>query len=238
MHQTQAEARSLATAVVTAVGGQTRVQVVLAPPSTALAAVAEVTRGSGVAVAAQNMHWAAQGPYTGEVSPVMVAELASHVILGHSERRTLFGETDEGVNRKVHAAVAQALVPIVCVGETAAERDAAVTDAVVTRQLTDGLAGLAETAFGALVIAYEPVWAIGTGRACDAAEAGRVAGVIRAWLTARSVAAADAVRVLYGGSVTANNARELLHAPDVDGALVGGASLAAASFVAIVEAAA
>ncbi len=239
MHKTVAESRALAAAVVAGVASRSATEVVLAPPYTALAAVAEVASGSGVGVAGQNMHWAEQGAFTGEVSAAMLAELASHVILGHSERRALFGETDEGVARKVVAALAHGLTPIVCVGETETQRDAGDTDGVVTAQLAGGLEGLTAEQGTRLVVAYEPVWAIGTGRACGAAEASRVAGVIRRWLAARfGSTVADGVRVLYGGSVGPANAAELLAGPDVDGALVGGASLDATSFLAIVSAAA
>jgi triosephosphate isomerase len=238
MHKTVAEARALAEGVVAATTGLAGVELVLAPPSTALAAVAAIARPAGVGVAGQTMHWADQGAYTGEVSPVMLAELASHVILGHSERRTLFGETDAGVSQKARAALAHGLVPIVCVGETADQRDAGDTDLVVAAQLAGSLAGLAPDQVGGLVVAYEPVWAIGTGRACDADEASRVAGLIRDWLARHcGVAAAELVRILYGGSVTPANAGDILARDHVDGALVGGASLDAANFAAIAQAA-
>jgi triosephosphate isomerase len=168
----------------------------------------------------------------------MLAEMASHVILGHSERRTLFGETDVGVSQKAASALAHGLVPIVCVGETTAQRDAGATDEVVTAQLAGSLAALAPEQGASLVVAYEPVWAIGTGRACDPAEAGRVAALIRGWLAGRfGAGAAEAARILYGGSVTPANAAEILAQHDVDGALVGGASLDAAAFAAIARAA-
>lgn len=238
MHKTVAESRALAAAVVAGMAGRPGVEVVLAPPATALAAVAEVV-ASRVGVAGQNMHWAPRGAYTGEVSAEMLAELASHVLVGHSERRALFGETDEGVRRKVAAALALGLTPIVCVGETEAQRDGGATDAVVTAQLAAGLDGLTAGDGSRLIVAYEPVWAIGTGRACDAAEAGRVAGVVRRWLAGRfDGSVAEGVRILYGGSVGPDNAAALLAAPEVDGALVGGASLEAGSFLAIVAAAA
>jgi triosephosphate isomerase len=237
MHKTVAEARALAEAVVAATAGGA-VEVVLAPPFTALAAVSAIARPAGVGVAGQTMHAAGQGAFTGEISPVMLAELASHVILGHSERRTLFGETDAGVSQKAVAALAHGLVPIVCVGETTAQRDAGTTDEVVTAQLAGSLAGLPPAQGAGLVVAYEPVWAIGTGRACDAVEAGRVAALVRSWLAGRfGAGTAEAVRVLYGGSVTPANAAEILAQGDVDGALVGGASLDAAAFAAIARSA-
>lgn len=242
MHTTQATARDLARAVAdiaAAPGVADAVDVLVAPPFTALAAVADVARGTPVRVAAQDMHWADTGAFTGEVSPVMVAELATHVILGHSERRHGFGETDGDVNRKAHAALAHGLVPIVCVGETLAERDAGQTDAVVARQVDAALEGAAPDEAGRAVVAYEPVWAIGTGRACDPAEAGRVMRLIRQRVAAAFGApAADAVRLVYGGSVTPDNAAAYFADPDIDGALVGGASLKADAFGAIIRAAA
>lgn len=213
------------------------VEVWLAPPATALAAVAEAVAGSEIAVAAQTCHWADAGAFTGEISPAMVAEVASGVILGHSERRALFGETDEGVNRKVHAALAHGLTPFVCVGETLEQRDAGRTDAVVLGQLDAGLAGIADDEAARLVLAYEPVWAIGTGRACDTDEAGRVCGLLRARVAETfGDAAAEALRVLYGGSVKPTNVAGYLAQADIDGGLVGGASLDAASFAALVGA--
>jgi triosephosphate isomerase len=185
------------------------------------------------------MHWADEGAFTGEVSPLMVREHADYVILGHSERRALFGETDLGVNRKVHAAFGHGLVPVVCVGETEAQRDAGDTDAVVGGQLDAALEGLAVEEAARLVVAYEPVWAIGTGRACAADEAARVTGLIRGRLAAAfGDDVAGRVRVLYGGSVKPANVAGYLAQPDVDGALVGGASLTADAFVPLVEAAA
>jgi triosephosphate isomerase len=237
MHFGLAVAAALAREVRAAVGEVEDATVVLAPPFTALAAVADAVRGSRIRVAAQDMFWADSGAFTGEVSPSMVAELASHVILGHSERRALFGETDEDVGRKVHAAVADGLVPLVCVGESEAERDAGATDEVVGRQL-GALEGLAEAEAAGLVVAYEPVWAIGTGRACEPEEAQRVAGLIRARLAGDfGPAAAGSARVLYGGSVKPANVAAYLSAEDIDGALVGGASLAAETFLPLVRAA-
>jgi triosephosphate isomerase len=238
MHKTVAESRALAEAIALAAERVGDVDVVLCPPFTSLAAVAGAVAGSSVGVGAQTMHWADEGPYTGEVSPRMVRGLAGWVLVGHSERRSLFGETDEDVNRKVSSALAHGLAPILCVGETADERDAGATDGVVARQLALGLAGLAAAEAAPLVVAYEPVWAIGTGRACAPAEAGRVAGLIRAWCRTRLGAGpAERLRVLYGGSVSPANAAELFGTADVDGGLVGGASLEAGSFLAIVAAA-
>ncbi len=243
MHKTVAEARALAGDVAAVVAGWgnadgLRCDVLLCPPYTALAAVADVVRGSGVRVGAQDAFWGDAGAFTGAVGMPMVAELASHVLVGHSERRTLFGEGDDDVNRKAHAALAHGLAPVVCVGESAAARDAGQADAVVLGQLDAATAGLAAAEVERLVVAYEPVWAIGTGRACDAAEAGRMAAAIRGRAAASfGAAAAHGLRVLYGGSVKPDNIGGYLAAPDVDGALVGGASLEAASFLALVAAA-
>lgn len=238
MHKTVAQARALAADVAAAVAGIDDVEVLLAPPAIALAAVAEIARPRGLSVAAQNMHWADQGAYTGEISPVMVMELADYVILGHSERRSLFGETDEALGRKVHAAFAHGLVPILCVGEHLDQREAGQADAVVLAQLK-ALDGIAEAEAARLVLAYEPVWAIGTGKACDAAEAARVMGLLREALGARfGAAGAAAARLLYGGSVKPENIAAYLAVADIDGALVGGASLEAEPFAALVRAAA
>jgi triosephosphate isomerase len=239
MHGSLASAGELAAAVVGAVPVEAAVDVVLAPAFPHLEAVATATRETRIEVAAQDMFWADRGPYTGAVSPTMVRELARWVILGHSERRTLFLETDVDVNRKVHAAFHHDLLPIACVGETEVQRDDGQTDHVVLRQLDTALEGISAGEAARAVVAYEPVWAIGTGRACDAVEAGRVARLIRAQLDAVfGSASASATRVIYGGSVTPENAAAYFVDPDVDGALVGGASLRAEGFAAIVEAAA
>jgi triosephosphate isomerase len=200
---------------------------VLCPPFTALAAVKELILATDIALGAQTMHWEEKGAYTGEVSPPMLKELCQYVIVGHSERRAYFGETDEGVNRKVKAAQAHGLVPIVCVGETEAQYDAGETQAVVGGQVRDCLAGLSAYDVTQLVIAYEPIWAIGTGKAATAAGAGSVIGLTIRGTIARlyDEATAQAVRVQYGGSVNAANVAEFMAHPDIDGALVGGASL-------------
>lgn len=239
MHGTLVEARERAMGVAAQTAGLSNVEVIIAPPATALAAVAEVVRDTPIKVAAQNMHWADAGAFTGEVSPLMVRELATHVILGHSERRHLFAESDEDVQRKVHAAFHHGLVPILCVGETLAERDAGQTDDVVDRQLETAVAGLAPEEGSRLIVAYEPVWAIGTGRACDPGEAQRVIGGIRARLGSLfSVDVASDARLLYGGSVNAANVAAYCQQPDIDGCLVGGASLDAAGFAAMAAVAA
>ncbi len=239
MHKTVAEARQLARAVADAAAEHPAVDRLLAPPYTALAAVSEIARPAGLLLAAQDMHWADQGAFTGAISPPMVAEWAGWVILGHSERRSLFGETDAEVNRKAHAACAHGLRPIVCIGETEAQRDAGRTDEVVAAQLAAGLQGLSADEVAGSVVAYEPVWAIGSGRACDAGEAARVMSRIRADLAeAFGTEAAARCRLLYGGSVKPDNIQDYLRAGDIDGALVGGASLQADSFLSLVRLAA
>lgn len=216
------------------------VDIVVAPTATALHAAAEAARNSNIAVAGQNCHWEREGAFTGEVSAAMVREAgAEYVILGHSERRTLFGETDQTVNTKLVAALAAGLEPIVCVGETLAQRDAGQTLEVLDLQLQRGLDGLTADRLTTLVVAYEPVWAIGTGRNAtpDQAQEGHahIRGRLRSWFGAD---AAERCRVLYGGSVKPENAVTLLAQPDIDGALVGGASLDVAAFARIVRVAA
>jgi triosephosphate isomerase (TIM) len=214
----------------------TDVEMVVAPPFTAVAAVAEALRNTNVGVAAQNLHWEREGAFTGEISAGMISEAgAEYVIIGHSERRRLFGETDATVARKVAAAIEAGLTPIVCVGETLEERERAETLAVLDRQVKDGLDRLTAEQIAELVVAYEPVWAIGTGRNATAAQAGEAHSHIRQrlgeWFGAP---AADQCHVIYGGSVKPDNIAELVREPDVDGALVGGASLDVRSFVTIV----
>jgi triosephosphate isomerase len=211
------------------------VDIVLAPPFTALAACAHECDGSRVEVAAQNLHPKDTGAFTGEISaPMLVDSGCTWVIVGHSERRQLFGETDAFVAEKVAAAIKGGLVPIVCIGETLAERESGLTLKVVERQLRAFLPVIAGTS-KPVAIAYEPVWAIGTGRNAGPSEAQEVHGALRQWLGEASTELAAGTRVLYGGSVKPDNARDLLAAPDVDGALVGGASLDGASFGAIVR---
>jgi triosephosphate isomerase len=211
-------------------------EIVVAPPFTALRAAADATKGSMVGIAAQDCYWEREGAFTGEVSVAMIKDAgAGYVIIGHSERRRLFGDTDEWVSRKLNAVLAADLTPIVCIGETLEERDANQTLAVLDRQIAAALAGLRPAQVASLVIAYEPVWAIGTGRNATPAQAGEAHAHIRAWMR-RSFGqeAADACHVLYGGSVKPENIKDLMALEDVDGALVGGASLAVASFFAIV----
>jgi triosephosphate isomerase len=238
MNKTAAEAAAFAREIVHPVAALTRVERVLCPPSTALAVVAPLLAGTGIGLGAQNMHWEEKGAFTGELAPSMVKEWAGYVILGHSERRALFAETDDGVARKVRAALAHGLTPIVCVGESLAENEAGQTSVVLTRMLRGGLAGLNQEQAASVVIAYEPVWAIGTGRAATAEGANSVvASTVRLMMCEMfGAAVADGVRVLYGGSVTGTNASEFFAQPDIDGALVGGASLKP-EFVDIVRAA-
>ena len=240
MYKTVADARPLLTELIPGLSAVQNVEMVICPPFTALLAVAALLEGTGIGLGAQNMHWEFAGAFTGEVAPAMVAELCKYVILGHSERRAYFGETDETVNRKVKAALAHGLTLIVCVGETLEENEAGRTAEVVSRQMKSGLTGIDLPGSLPLVVAYEPVWAIGTGRAATAAGANAVvADVIRTAMAEMFGAnVAQSVRVLYGGSVKASLAAEFFSQPDIDGALVGGASLKAAEFVPIVQAAA
>ena len=238
MNLTSSEAASLAAGLKASVN-KSAVEVVVCPPFTALAAVADALRGSSIGWGGQDLFWEASGAFTGEVSTPMLVDLGCrYVIIGHSERRQHFGETDESVHRKLLAALRQPLTPIVCVGETLSQRDAGQTFDVVGRQLDGALSGLSADQLRAIVLAYEPVWAIGTGRTAAPAQAQEVHAMIRARLRAGWGAAAEGVRIQYGGSVTPANALELMQQPDVDGALVGGASLKADSFAAIVHAAA
>jgi len=212
------------------------IDIVLAPPFTAIHAVAEAARNSDIAVAGQDVYWEKEGAFTGEVSPAMLKEAgAEYVVIGHSERRRMFGETDATVNRKVAAATAAGLVPIACIGETLEEREAGRTLAVLDRQIKDGFDGFSATQLAALVVAYEPVWAIGTGRNATPEQAqeahAHVRGRLRSWF---GVEAAEHCRILYGGSVKPDNIATLRAQPDVDGALVGGASLDPRSFCEIV----
>lgn len=240
MNKTPAEAAALAQALVAEIGAVSGVERVVVPPFVALASVAPVLVGSGIGLGAQNLHWADSGAYTGEVSAPMLKGLCQYVVIGHSERRQYFGETDESVNKKTKAALAHGLTPIVCVGETLAQYEAGETGAVVSSQVRAAYAGIEAVDALKTVVAYEPVWAIGTGRAATPEGANAViAEHIRAVIAGLYGAeAAAALRIQYGGSVTAANAAELLAQPDIDGALVGGASLKAADFGVIVRAAA
>lgn len=235
MHKTVAGAAALAREIRQGLRPDLPADLALAPPFTALTAVAEEIRGSAIHLAAQDMFWEKQGAYTGAISPVMLADVGCRlVIIGHSERRQYFGETDAAVNKKLKAAQEHGLTPIVCLGETLAQREADETMIVIAAQLTAGLADVAPEAVSHLIIAYEPVWAIGTGRTASPAQAQEVHAFIRKLLAAQAgPQAANTVRILYGGSVTPDNIKELAQAPDIDGALVGGASLKADSFLKI-----
>ncbi|MCX6997688.1 MAG: triose-phosphate isomerase [Kiritimatiellaeota bacterium] len=237
MNKTVAEARALVAELQPALAGVSGVEVVLCPPFTALAAVGAALHGTDLGLGAQNMHAEKSGAYTGEISAGMLRELGcSYVILGHSERRTLFHETDELVNKKAKAALAAGLRPIVCVGETLAEREAGQTEAVVTAQVGGSLAHLGAEGLLRTVVAYEPVWAIGTGRTATTAQAQAVHALIRRLLlNMAGGSVAEAVRIQYGGSMKPGNARELMSQPDIDGGLIGGASLEAGSFAGIVR---
>ena len=240
MNKTVAESRQLVAELVPGLQAVDSVERVLCPPFTSLMAVAAMLEGTEIRLGAQDMYWEASGAYTGEVSPLMVKELCQYVIIGHSERRTYFGETDETVNRKVKAALAHGLLPIMCVGETLAENEAGRMAEVVSRQMRAGLAGVELKDGKSLYIAYEPVWAIGTGRAATADGANKViADVIRPTLaTLFNAQISQEVRVLYGGSVTGKNAADFFTMPDIDGALVGGASLKIEELIPITRAAA
>jgi triosephosphate isomerase (TIM) len=213
------------------------VDIAIAPPFTAIAAAVDACKDSAIAVGAQNMHWERDGAFTGEISATMIRESgARYAIIGHSERRTLFGETNDAVNKKTHAAITAGLVPIVCIGETLDQRDRNETTAVLDRQIKEGLDRVTGEQLSTMVIAYEPVWAIGTGRNATPAQAGEahlhIRQRLKQWF---GLDASERCRVLYGGSVKPDNIAKLIAEPDVDGALVGGASLDPKSFFAIIE---
>lgn len=239
MNLNRADAVALASAVALRVGDSTGVEVGLCPPACYLEAVVAAVQGSAVGVGGQNMHYESSGAFTGEIAGGMLIDLGcSYVILGHSERRQYFGETDEGVNRKLKAALALGLTPIVCVGETLQQREADQTQAVIQSQFRGGFAGISAEQAAATVIAYEPVWAIGTGRTATPEQAEAVHSDLRGLLENEyNSQIAQSVRIQYGGSVKPNNAAELLAQPNIDGALVGGASLKADDFLPIVQAA-
>jgi triosephosphate isomerase len=233
------DAVALAEAVKAGVGQAQDIHVAVCPPSIFLNRLDQVLTNSPIGVGAQNMHWADSGAYTGELSgPMLIDAGCTHVILGHSERRHGLGETDEQVNKKLHAALKAQLIPIVCLGELLEEREAGQTEAVVARQLEGSLAGLALEQMAGVVLAYEPVWAIGTGKVATPEQAQEVHAFIRGRLaSAFGEATAGRVVVQYGGSVKADNARDLISRADVDGALVGGASLKPDDFLGIIAAA-
>ena len=239
MNKTSADGVTLVRDIVAAIGKQADVDVVVCPPFTGLESAAAALEGSNVKLGAQNMHFEASGAFTGEVSaPMLRAIFATHVILGHSERRTYFGETDEIVNKKVLAALKNQLRPIFCVGETLAERESGATLKVIQAQVERGLEGVSKEQAAGVVVAYEPVWAIGTGKVATTAQAQEVHAFIRGLLSNLFTdAVAQKVRILYGGSMKPANAPELLAQKDIDGGLIGGAALEARSFVELVNAA-
>ena len=237
MNKTVGEARELVTALKGKVAGVTDVDIVVGPVFTALAAVAEIIKGTNIKLAAQDMYWEESGAFTGEISPVMLKDVGcDYVIIGHSERRAYFSETNETVNNKVKAAHEYSLKPIVCVGEKLEERESGITKDVVKDHVINGLAGLTEEQMLNTVIAYEPVWAIGTGKTATPEQAQEVHAFIRELLAETySSAVAEAVQIQYGGSVKPNNVAELMAQPDIDGGLIGGASLDADSFTQLVK---
>jgi len=238
MHKTVAEAEDFIQALLPRVSTADNVDVAICPPFTALTPMVDSTRGSRVQVFAQTMHQAESGAYTGEVSAAMLADLDVHgVILGHSERRQLFGETDKALALKVPVALAAGLVPILCVGETEAEREAGDTERKLRHQVQEGLTKVPTDQISRVAIAYEPIWAIGTGKVAEPEQAQEAVAFIRALISGRDPEQAKQARILYGGSVKPENATELLALADIDGALVGGSSLDAEAFAAIVAAA-
>jgi len=239
MNKTVAEARELVSRMSAPLREIPNVEKVLCPPFTSLMAMSDALNGTGIGLGAQDLHWEEKGAFTGQTAPNMVKEYCSYVIIGHSERRTYFGETDETVNKKVHAALKIGLTPIVCVGETLDQYESGLTSEVVRRQINAGLSGIDSANASRIVVAYEPVWAIGTGKASSGENAQGVHGkVIRPALSGLfGENNAQAIRILYGGSVTAANAAEFFAQSDIDGALVGGSSLKVDEFVAITKAA-
>lgn len=235
MNTTRAEAAALAAAIARGVGAGTSCDVTICPPFPYLGVVQEALGASTVGVGAQDVFWEERGAYTGEVSVAMLGEFCRHVIIGHSERRQYFGETDESVNRKLVALLRSPLDPIVCVGEVLADRQAGRTEEVLSRQIQHGFAGVELSP--RITVAYEPVWAIGTGETATPAVAQAACAFIRSRLRGLGGDMADSIRIQYGGSVNAENAATLLGQPDIDGALVGGAALKADHFLAIIAAA-
>ncbi|ABZ83264.1 triosephosphate isomerase [Heliomicrobium modesticaldum Ice1] len=236
MYLTPAEGRQMIEALRPLVEGVADREIVLCPPFTALAAAADAIEGSNISIGGQNVHPAREGAFTGEIAPPMLKALGCrYVIIGHSERRQYFGETDATVAEKVRAALAEELIPIVCVGETLEQREKGVTNPVVEIQVRQGLDGLSPEELSGLIIAYEPIWAIGTGRTASPDDAQQVCAFIRSVMARLAGEGAQKTRILYGGSVKPDNIKELMNQPDIDGALVGGASLKAESFARIVR---
>ncbi len=237
MNKTSVEARDLASKLISLVSGVKDREIVLGPPFTSLSAVAAAIKGTNILLSAQNMHWEDKGAFTGEISAEMLLDLGcKYVIIGHSERRQYFGETDETVNKKVKQALKKGLLPIMCVGETLAEREAGKLNDIIKRQVSGGLKDIVADDMKKVVVAYEPVWAIGTGKTATPEQANEVHALIRQ--TVKSLYNADiaeGLRIQYGGSVTPDNVSSLMAKPDIDGALVGGASLKPESFAALVN---
>lgn len=239
MHTDLAEATILVEGIKAALAeGEVSREVVVCPPFTGLSTVADLIEDTDVRLGAQNMYFEPKGAFTGEVSPLMLTDVGCHyVILGHSERREYFSESDALINQKIKAAFQYDLIPILCVGESLAQREANETQSFIDSQLTAGLEGLTAEQVSQMVIAYEPIWAIGTGKTATAEQAGEVCTAIRAKVAALfDAATAEALRIQYGGSVKGSNAKEILSQPDIDGALVGGASLKADDFMDIIKA--
>ena len=234
MNTTVNEATALVNAMLDGLDKIDNIEKLICPPFVSLAAVRELIQGTSIKLGAQNLFYAEKGAYTGEISPLMLAGLCEFVIIGHSERRQYFNEAGETVNRKIAAALKVGLKPILCIGESLEENEVGKTREVVTGQLESSLAGIAAT--GSLVVAYEPVWAIGTGRAATGEQSNAVISLIRQHISELyDVETAQAIRILYGGSVTADNASEFMAQPEIDGALVGGASLKASEFLSIIS---
>ncbi len=237
MNKTTVEARDLASKLIPLVSEVRDREIVLAPPFTAIPAVADIVKGTNMALAAQDLFWEDKGAFTGEISAEMLLDLGcTYVIIGHSERRQFFGETDQTVNKKVHQALIKGLFPIVCVGELLNERESGRVNMVIERQLIGGLKAVSAAEMQNIIIAYEPVWAIGTGKTATPDQANEVHAFIRQKVKAMfGVGVADALRIQYGGSVTPENVSTLMARPDIDGALVGGASLKPELFAALVK---
>ncbi|MGA8036530.1 MAG: triose-phosphate isomerase [Candidatus Acidiferrales bacterium] len=237
MYKTQADTHAFFAAFKPLVADATHAGIVIAPPFTSLPAAVEAAKGSAIAISAQNGFWQPEGAYTGEISMPMIADSgATHVIIGHSERRQYFGETDETVNKRLRAALAANLTPIVCIGESLEERENNHTHRCLSRQFEGGLGSLTPAEFSRILLAYEPVWAIGTGKTATPEMASSAHSYVRGLVADRfSAEQASAIRILYGGSVKPDNIKGLMAHEEIDGALVGGASLDAASFAAIVN---